>query len=394
MSQINKPVAPLVPGGVDPEVLDAKADLVNGEVPSEQLPSYVDDVLEFDSVDNFPEEGETGKIYVDLATNYTYRWSGSAYIQISGGSEIEINNFSTPRDIVGFMKIWDENYQFESHEYAPLLYVYIDTTKNPSIYVREQQVEEIKSYFDGQLPDRVFCGIFCTIDRIEYPAFYGYVDIIEQEVLNIYIDPDRPFCNGLVYDANEEIYVANELYFTLPYVVADLGAHIEESTGEPVEVDPISDLWIPGANKFVKFASDLITSEKLDEIGRSYAGDDGQNLTSKHYYIIRSIKTYSGYTDDEHLIDSYTPEEYENEFNFPVPTFLTNNQSVLFPVENGHRDYSCWAHLIDSDINVSLPRPESITEEDPPRYTFIQPMIQTDEPSQLIDIILEFDAQE
>ena len=55
----------------------------NGKVPSSQLPSYVDDVLEYASESAFPATGETGKIYVDLSTNLTYRWSGTAYVEIS-----------------------------------------------------------------------------------------------------------------------------------------------------------------------------------------------------------------------------------------------------------------------------------------------------------------------
>ncbi len=54
-----------------------------GLVPTSQLPSYVDDVLEYANTTGFPETGETGKIYVALDTNKTYRWSGSAYTEIS-----------------------------------------------------------------------------------------------------------------------------------------------------------------------------------------------------------------------------------------------------------------------------------------------------------------------
>lgn len=54
-----------------------------GKVPSAQLPSYVDDVLEYASVSAFPATGESGKIYVALDTNDSYRWSGSEYIKIS-----------------------------------------------------------------------------------------------------------------------------------------------------------------------------------------------------------------------------------------------------------------------------------------------------------------------
>lgn len=66
------------------ELEESKADLVGGKVPSSQLPSYVDDVLEFANLSAFPATGETGKIYVALDTNKTYRWSGSAYVQIGG----------------------------------------------------------------------------------------------------------------------------------------------------------------------------------------------------------------------------------------------------------------------------------------------------------------------
>ena len=67
-----------------------------GKVPSSQLPSYVDDVIEgyYNETDGkFYEEstytteitGETGKIYVSLDTNLPYRWSGSAFVQIPWG---------------------------------------------------------------------------------------------------------------------------------------------------------------------------------------------------------------------------------------------------------------------------------------------------------------------
>ena len=58
----------------------------SGLVPSAQLPSYVDDVLEYANLAAFPASGETGKIYVALDTNKVYRWSGSAYIYITSGA--------------------------------------------------------------------------------------------------------------------------------------------------------------------------------------------------------------------------------------------------------------------------------------------------------------------
>lgn len=55
----------------------------DGKVPSSQLPGYVDDVQEYANKDAFPETGEDGIIYVAEDTNLTYRWSGSAYVEIS-----------------------------------------------------------------------------------------------------------------------------------------------------------------------------------------------------------------------------------------------------------------------------------------------------------------------
>ena len=63
--------------------LATKADLVDGKVPSSQLPSYVDDVLEFANLASFPATGESGKIYIAIDTNVTYRWSGTGYSEIS-----------------------------------------------------------------------------------------------------------------------------------------------------------------------------------------------------------------------------------------------------------------------------------------------------------------------
>ena len=62
------------------ELLDDKADLVDGKVPASELPSYV---LEYSSTSSFPATGESGKIYVATDTNKTYRWGDSAYVEIS-----------------------------------------------------------------------------------------------------------------------------------------------------------------------------------------------------------------------------------------------------------------------------------------------------------------------
>lgn len=74
-----------------------------GKVPANQLPSFVDDVLEYSALSSFPADGETGKIYVAIDTNKTYRWSGSTYIEISptAGNADSATKFATARKING-----------------------------------------------------------------------------------------------------------------------------------------------------------------------------------------------------------------------------------------------------------------------------------------------------
>lgn len=69
---------------INPGVANGVAQLdSSGKVPSAQLPSYVDDVLEYADFSSFPATGESGKIYVAKNTNLTYRWGGTNYVEIS-----------------------------------------------------------------------------------------------------------------------------------------------------------------------------------------------------------------------------------------------------------------------------------------------------------------------
>ena len=74
-----------------------------GKVPSSQLPSYVDDVKEFENKAAFPVTGEADKIYVDIATGDIYRWSGTQYIRINASvaSADTAVKLATARNIAG-----------------------------------------------------------------------------------------------------------------------------------------------------------------------------------------------------------------------------------------------------------------------------------------------------
>lgn len=59
--------------------LGNKADLVAWKVPANQLPSYVDDVLEYANRSIFPATGEKGKIYIAINDDSQWRWTGTDY---------------------------------------------------------------------------------------------------------------------------------------------------------------------------------------------------------------------------------------------------------------------------------------------------------------------------
>lgn len=97
-----------------------------GKIPSSQLPSYVDDVLEYTNKASFPSTGETAKIYVDKATNLTYRWSGSAYVEIS--PSIALGTTSS----TAFRGDWGKvAYDFATGSHAP-----VDAEKNVIVTVK------------------------------------------------------------------------------------------------------------------------------------------------------------------------------------------------------------------------------------------------------------------
>ena len=73
-----------------------------GKVANAQLPSYVDDVVEYANFAGFPATGETGKIYVAIDTGDVYRWGGSSYVQINDAvtSADQATKLATARDII------------------------------------------------------------------------------------------------------------------------------------------------------------------------------------------------------------------------------------------------------------------------------------------------------
>lgn len=92
----------------------------DGKVPEHQLPSYVDDVLEYENLISFPPIGESGKIYVANDTNLTYRWAGSRYVEVSPSiaiGETSSTAFAGDKGKVAYNHAISKGSAFESNIY-------------------------------------------------------------------------------------------------------------------------------------------------------------------------------------------------------------------------------------------------------------------------------------
>lgn len=108
-----------------PNIPDAKIDgmsatKLTGTVPQANLPSYVDDVIEAENYASLPPTGEAGKIYVDKETNKTYRWGGSAYVEISASLALGETSATAFRGDYG--KVAYDHAQAKGSQFASGLY--------------------------------------------------------------------------------------------------------------------------------------------------------------------------------------------------------------------------------------------------------------------------------
>ena len=109
-----------IPSIPNSHIANLSADKLTGVIPSTNLPSYVDDVVEYNGVDNFPETGESGKIYVDTSANTTYRWSGTEYVAI--GSSLALGETSSTAFRGDYGKVAYDHAQAKGSAFSSGLY--------------------------------------------------------------------------------------------------------------------------------------------------------------------------------------------------------------------------------------------------------------------------------
>lgn len=109
-----------IPSIPDSKIESVSATKLTGTVPQANLPSYVDDVIEADDYASLPPTGEAGKIYVDKETNKTYRWGGSAYVEISASLALGETSATAFRGDYG--KVAYDHAQAKGSEFATGFY--------------------------------------------------------------------------------------------------------------------------------------------------------------------------------------------------------------------------------------------------------------------------------
>lgn len=127
-------------------------------IPAQFLPAYIDEVFEFADLASFPNPGASSAIYIAIDTNFQYRWSGTTYVQITGGAVISVNTQTgivnlTTGDIPEGSKLYytdarvkafgDVNYSLINHVHS-----YNDLTDLPILYT---QAESNINFIQNQL---------------------------------------------------------------------------------------------------------------------------------------------------------------------------------------------------------------------------------------------------
>lgn len=142
-----------------------------GKIPVTQLPSYVSDVIEVDGIDNAPVIGESDKIYVDTATNKTYRWSGTLYVEISASDII------TASDKNGYIKINGTDVQV----YEPIQVDWNETDDTSPAFIKNKPTIPEGTVMDDALSETSVNGVQ---NKVVNAALNNKIDISDTLVLN------------------------------------------------------------------------------------------------------------------------------------------------------------------------------------------------------------------
>ena len=143
----------------------------SGKVPADQLPSFVDDVIEVANISAAPETGESGKIYVALDTGKCYRWSGTMYVEISSSDVV------TASDKNGYIKVNGTDVKVFSHSQSD----WNETDANAEGYIKNKPTIPEGVVVDTELSDTSGNAI---ANKTVKAALDGKLSLNEKLILN------------------------------------------------------------------------------------------------------------------------------------------------------------------------------------------------------------------
>ncbi len=149
-----------------------------GKVPAGQLPSYVDDVVEFPTVSAFPQPGEAGKIYVALDVNNTYRWSGSTYVEISKSLALGETASTAFQGNLGKIAYEHSQSRGNPHETTAAQISYTDNLELDATTVQEgiDQVARLANDAKEAAEEAKLGG--CVVDVVFGDLYVGYAFVV------------------------------------------------------------------------------------------------------------------------------------------------------------------------------------------------------------------------
>lgn len=142
-----------------------------GKVPADQLPSFVDDVVEVANISAAPETGESGKIYVALDTGKCYRWSGTMYVEISSSDVV------TASDKNGYIKVNGTDVKVFSHSQSD----WNETDETADGYIKNKPTIPEGAVVDKELSDTSENAI---ANKTVKAALDGKLSLTDKLILN------------------------------------------------------------------------------------------------------------------------------------------------------------------------------------------------------------------
>ena len=160
---------------------------------SSGYPAYVDDILEFDSISEFPDAGKAGKLYVIKDTGIIYYWNGVQYVKIADiGLMDEIN--------AKVDKVQGKGLSSNDYTDSEVLRLEEAHTKATGAF------SQIENLLDGmKVP--VYKHLLTTKGKIRFNGFNGIIDEIRFPSSMANTEIQLVLCHPFYWDDGKQIVV-------------------------------------------------------------------------------------------------------------------------------------------------------------------------------------------